>query len=441
MPHDAFGLPLSTSPAAAEAYELGVDRLLTGQPGFREAFDRAAQEDPGFALAHVARARALQIVGRGAEAREAVAVARGLAGGATARERGQVEALGRVVTGDPGALAASCEHLRAFPRDGMIVAPVAAVFGLFGLSGRPRRNEELLGFLGELAPHWGETTPYGAWFLAWYAFVHTELGQRARGRELAERAIAGLPHNANAAHSMAHVFYEADAADEGAAYLEAWLAGYDRGGLLHGHLSWHQALLELAAGRPAKLFALYRAAVAPTAVPADAPPMSVLTDAVSLLWRAALAGQEAPAGAWEEVRAYAAARFPGPAAAYLDVHAAAAYALAGDLPAAERVEAGLRAAADEGRLPAGDVAPAIAGAMIAFARGDLARAARTLEPHAGAFVRVGGSWAQRDLFLHTLLVAEARQGEAARARDVLARDAGRPASRFGEALVARAASA
>jgi hypothetical protein len=67
---DRYGLGLSTtSSAARDAYGDGCDAKLTMYPGAIEAFDRAIAADPGFALAHVAKAHALQESGEAAAAR------------------------------------------------------------------------------------------------------------------------------------------------------------------------------------------------------------------------------------------------------------------------------------------------------------------------------------------------------------------------------------
>src|SRR5215469_11508201 len=58
---DRYGLPLSTSSSARDAYVEGCDLVLTAYPGAVSAFDRAIADDPGFVLAHACRARALQI--------------------------------------------------------------------------------------------------------------------------------------------------------------------------------------------------------------------------------------------------------------------------------------------------------------------------------------------------------------------------------------------
>src|SRR5262245_41221827 len=101
MLRDRYDLPVSTaSPAALDAYVEGVDRVLSANAGADESFDRALAVDPGLALAHIGRARMLQLQARLAEAREAAAQARARTGGLTRRERSHVEALAVGLDGD-----------------------------------------------------------------------------------------------------------------------------------------------------------------------------------------------------------------------------------------------------------------------------------------------------------------------------------------------------
>jgi hypothetical protein len=104
------------------------------------------------------------------------------------------------------------------------------------------------------------------------------------------------------------------------------------------------------------MWAVYEGAIAPKACPL-APPLNTATDAPSLLWRAALAGEEVPAERWGEVRAFALARFPPTSIAFLDVHRAIACAMAGDPNTLESIVAAMRRADAEGRLPTGPVTP------------------------------------------------------------------------------------
>lgn len=73
---DRYGLRLSTaSPAARDACVEGCEAKLTMYPGAIEAFDRAIAADPGFALAHAARAHVRLENGDAVAARASMAAA------------------------------------------------------------------------------------------------------------------------------------------------------------------------------------------------------------------------------------------------------------------------------------------------------------------------------------------------------------------------------
>ncbi|MBK3411021.1 tetratricopeptide repeat protein, partial [Methylobacterium sp. IIF1SW-B5] len=72
--HDRRFLPLSTaSDTAAAQYREGIDLMLAAWPGAAEALDAAIAADPGFALAHAARARLHAMRGEPAAARACIA--------------------------------------------------------------------------------------------------------------------------------------------------------------------------------------------------------------------------------------------------------------------------------------------------------------------------------------------------------------------------------
>ena len=135
---DRYDLPLSTaSSAARDAYLEGCEAKLTMHPGAIEGFDRAIAADPGFALAHAARAHVLLERGDAAGARASMAAANSFAAGLSAREAGHIAFFDLLVAGDPeAALAALRAHLDAWPRDALVLATTAFTNGLIGSSGR-----------------------------------------------------------------------------------------------------------------------------------------------------------------------------------------------------------------------------------------------------------------------------------------------------------------
>ena len=408
MLQDRYGLTLSTTSASArDAYAEGLDLFLGANTGAEQAFARAALEDPSFALAHAGRARALQLRGRGREAAEAMAEARDGADGCSEREAGHLNALGLLIDGDgPGAYAAILAHLGDWPRDAMIAQPCCGVFGLIGFSGRAGREAEQLAFTDRLAPHYGDDW----WFLAQHGFSQVEAGQVAEAEGLLERALAGNPRNANAAHIRAHVHYEAGEREVGLERLDAWRRDYEREAQLSCHIAWHVAIWRSETGDMEEAWRVFEADVAPGG--AWGPPINVLTDSAAFVLRAGLAGGAVPEGVWERLSDYASEFFPNPGIAFADMHAALAHAMAGRGDALARI-------AEAAAGPAGDMVSGLAQALGAYARTDWEEAIGLLAPWMATHERVGGSRAQRDLLEFALLGALLRSGRTQEARRLL----------------------
>src|SRR5213078_2237904 len=351
---DRFGLALTTdSPQAAENYIRAVDLMLSANAGAETLLDGALDADPDFALAHIARGRLCQVQARIPEAKQAAARARGLAERVTARERGHIETIALVIDGLGAQAMARLEaHVADYPRDALALSPALGVFGLLGFSGRIDHHEAQLALLQRLAPQWDEDW----WFLTYLGWARIETGDVAAGAREVERALALNPNNAFAAHARAHGYFEAGDADAGAAFIAAWLPGYDRQSQLHCHLSWHLALFELARGQPERARALYQDAIRPAV--SHAPPLFNLADAASFLWRWRIYGEAPPLDEpWDEVVAHAKRYFPRAGIHFADVHAALAEAVSGEDAALAARIAQLGELDQAGRLPQGDVIP------------------------------------------------------------------------------------
>lgn len=417
MHSDRYGLPLSTSSQAArDAYVEGADCILSAVAGPEAHFRRALAADPDFALAHAGLARSMFLAAQVPPARTAAARARELATRATPREQGHVNAISLAIEGKaPDALAATREHVALYPRDAMALAPATGVFGLVGFSGRQQREEELLELLRGLAPHYGADW----WFLGVLAFAACECGLLDEAWDLIERSLGGNPRNAHGAHIRVHVLYEKGEPERASAYLDGWMPGFAREGLLHCHLSWHVALLALELGKLDRAWATYRSDVHPGG--AWGPPINVATDSPAFLWRSELTGEPRRPDLWREVHDFAGKSFPKARVAFADVHRAVACAATGDSAGLERLVGELRECLAAGTLPAGPVVATLAAAFGAFARADWDDAIALFERALPETARIGGSRAQRDLVEHTMVAAYLKAGRAADARRMIAR--------------------
>ena len=409
MLNDRYDNPLTTtSQSARDAYIEGVDSILSANAGGGRVLQRAIEADDGFALAHVALARTLQISARGAEAVEAMTKARALTAGTSDREKGHIAMLGHLIDGDgPSAYAAAIDHLAAYPRDALIAQPLTGVFGLIGFSGLAGREAEQLAFLARLAPHYGEDW----WFGTQFAFAQIEVGQADRASRTIKRALDSNPRSAHGAHVRAHVHYERGESEAGLLFLREWRQDYDRQGALHCHISWHVAIWTLERGDAAAAWRVIDDGVRPGK--AWGPPLNVLIDTASFLNRAELSGVATQPERWREVSEFAQQLFPNPGIAFADVHAALAHAMAGEADALAKLIA-------EPAGPAGEVVTALAQAFEAFARQDWAETIALLAPVMATHERIGGSRAQRDLLEFTQVAALLKLGRADDARLMLA---------------------
>lgn len=408
MLKDRYENDLSTSSSKArDAYVAGVDRLLSANAGAEAAFREAITHDEGFAAAHIALARTLQIAGRGNEVKAPLARARELAPATSAREQSHINILGMICSGQGAAgLEATRPHLAQWPRDAMTLAPSTSVFGLIGFSGKSGREQEQLDILEPLATNYGDDW----WFKTVLAFAEIELGLIERGRRNIDGAMAQFPRNAHGAHIKAHMHYEAGERPAGLAYLKDWAVDYPREGQIHCHVSWHLALWSMETGNATAAWDIYAKSLHPGG--AWGPQINVLTDCASFLLRAEFAGEGRRPDLWRELSAYATQWFPRSGVAFADVHAALAHAMAGDGAALARIS-------EDAKGPAADAVAPVARAFGAYARQEWATVISELDPVMAMHERLGGSRAQRDLIEYTMTVALLRSGKLEAARRLI----------------------
>ncbi len=412
---DRYGLAISTtSTAAAEHYVEGVDLLLEQGYGTEQCFQQAIEADEGFALAYAGLSMMQMLRGAAADAKASVAKAQQLVRSATRREQQHVEGVALFTNGQgPKSLAVTLEHLDEFPRDAVMMR-VANRLYLLGCSGAGVQNfpEELYAMLQKLEPSYGDDWA----FLGQYAFAHHETGRLDEALSLAERSLAARPTSGHASHSVAHVYFEKGNAVDGGDFLGNWLKGYDSRAPFKIHLSWHQALFELAQGKYSDAVKLYEDVIRPTVVEKSA---NSLMDSTSLMWRLRMYGNCNPPYPIEEIseQASPAANTPGPA--FRDAHAALAFAASGDEERLNSVKTRLRDLAGQGDALAKEVTLPLVKGIGAFADDRYEDAARYLEPVFPQLARVGGSHAQREVFEDTLLESYIRAEQYDKAEDLL----------------------
>lgn len=416
MLSDRYDLPISTaSTAARDAYVEGYELLLTVYPGAIEAFDRALEADPRLALAHAGKAQVLMREGKVGPAREAITAAKDVADGVSAREAGHIRFFDLAFSGQSdAAIELLYAHLIDWPRDALMVALASNPNGLIGSSGRVGQKRQNAELLDRLAPHYGDDY----WFLSYHAIALGEDGRVAEARPEIERSVMLNQKNAHCAHGVAHVCYESGDADGGRRFLSSWLESYPRDAAFRGHLSWHFALLELAAGNWEAVQQLYRDSIAPDRHPGG--PQQKTWDGVAFLWRSELAGHPRNESAWRTLYEYAASNLPRPGAGLADLHVMLAHAVMRDDAALTARTRQIEELAHENRYASGSYVPELARGFMAFERGEYPAAIAALAPLTKQSERIGGSRAQHDLIEFTLLKAYLNANLLEEARQLLA---------------------
>ncbi len=415
MHQDRFGQRITSQSArAVELYDDAVDRMFALQPGSGDLIDEALALDPAFALGHCAKARALAGTGDNAQARHYAARARDLAANLPERERRHAEIVSLVFHGESmAALDAVHEHASAYPRDPLPLSFALGVYGLFGFGGFIDFRERQVELLESVAHAYGEDD---WWFLASYGWALVEAGRSDDGIAMLDRALTLRPDNANAAHGRVHGYYEQGAVQEGEAFIEAWLPGYDRGATLHAHLAWHLALFALQRGDVERAQAIYLDSIRPAV--SQTLPLFTMIDCASFLFRASTAGCDVDAETWNEVLRLVEERFSRPGIPFVNTHVAMAYAGAEDHEAMQSLEQGVATLLDQGRQPSGPVVADLCSGIAAYGSGRYRDAAWVFLRAMPELARLGGSNAQRDVYIDLAVSANVRAGHFAAAREV-----------------------
>jgi hypothetical protein len=399
------GLAVTTSSEAAfTQYVAAVDAILAGRTDVDSFIASTLSYDGDMVMAWVLRS--LRERSRGQVDASLAALGRAAAGAraATERERSVIAFFDAFFGPDRFETERrGLDHLGSYPRDRIVVWHMHFLYNL-ALPAADRR-ERHRSLAEEHAAAWGDD-----WFLLGErAFIATEAGEHVEARELAERALIARPENAPAAHAMAHAMLETGANREGHVWLGAWLQEWGPASTSACHLTWHDALLQLADGEGAAA-----ARRLDEILNYSDQPVAALIDGSSLMWRLELEG-------WPE---------PLPWTALEDGPALPGFVF-GALHRA-LVLAGLRRP-EEIRADAEHLGGVTAEACRALAdcvEGDARAAADRLLAHEPDLVMIGGSRAQLEVLDDTLIASLARSGRVGDAtRRLEARLARRPSVR------------
>ena len=391
------------TPAARDAFERALEAHLSWRSGAELHLQQALQAAPTFTMAHVLSAYANLCSRDRQQVRQArIAYVRASRLRATARERLHVAAMGAALADDFQSFNTIVHDLlERFPRDVLALQIGHALDYLTG-------DIEAMGArITKVLPAWSQSTPGYHAVLAMQAFSLVESAQHGRAAECGLRALELDPRDARAHHALTHVYEMTGSAAAGMRWMQQRRLYWAADTVAATHLFWHWGLFHLAMGDIQTALVVYDEHVrrGRSAEIAD------MIDASALLWRIELLGGDS-GDRWTELAAAWEARIEDGYCTFNDMHAMLALVGARNWRAARRLENALhrsQARSDRYGEMTRLLGLPVCRALMAFGRGDYARAAQAVSLLPAAADRLGGSHAQRGLLHLTLLEAAQRR--------------------------------
>ena len=330
-------------------------------------------------------------------------------GGGTAYEKALVDSLGLASQGLLKKAASRLEvHLVEAPKDLLCLKLANA---LRFMTGEPQRMRAVT---GAALPAWRRGDPGYGFLLGMHSFGLEETGDFAEAETLGLQAVSLERADAWGVHALSHVLEMRGRADEGAAWMEASRDLWPQCNNFGFHLAWHLALFRLENAQYDAVLDLYDCEIRPV----ETDDFRDVSNAVSLLWRLQQEGVDV-GERWAGLHEIALRRRTDTAYVFASLHYLLALMGAGDRAAACELVENLRARAGS----AGDDQSAVAAevgyaaAKLMFEQKDL-NGVREISDIALRLPMIGGSRAQRDVFLRTLIMIAAENGDAAKFTDV-----------------------
>ncbi len=419
MYRDQGGFEITTDSAAAAA---ALSAAITAFNGWKLAampqLDGALAADPGCAMAHAVRGLLLHL---GRDARLApqigvnLAAAKAAPGPLTEREDLYVRALGDSLAGRlTGAITAYETILAAHPTDLLAQRLIQAELFWLGEMGWSADVSQ------RIAPAWNRDVPGWGLHRSCRAFDLEEIGQFDAAETMARQAVELDPTDAWGTHAVAHVMIMQGRFSEGVAWLEGLKDHWHETNQIALHLWWHRCLFHLEQGQNDAVLEIYDGWVRNRALPLvqETPDLYIdMQNGASMLLRLELLGITV-GGRWEELAALAGERLDDTTSPFTAAHLAAILAAAGRFDDAQTLVANLahfaKTESESATLAPRTAAAALpaARAAIAHRRGDFNEVIAQLLPARRLLRQIGGSHAQRDLFI-LLLADAARHAERA----------------------------
>ena len=433
MLEDAQGLSVATDrPESIAAIDTFVGTALSYGTDY-EPVVTAAQADPGCVMAGSLAASLMMWMEAGQSpqlARPQLDRCRPALATAGAREALWFQATEAWVDGDVASALAMLEQITdRWPRD--VFAMKLAQYHYFNLGW----SEKMLAVCQKVLP----ANEENGYLYGCLAFGLEQTHDLRRAEEAGRRAVEIYRADPWAHHAVAHVMETQGRIGEGVAWMEGLSDTWSGcNSFMLGHNWWHTALFHLDFGDARRVRQIHDQFVWGL----DKTYSQDQASSASLLWRMELRGIDV-GDRWGDLADHVEGRTGEHVQPFLDLHYLYALARAGRRTRVDEMLASLTAyaagAPELVRAAWVEVAVPAARGLAAHARGDYEAAYRDLTAATPRLQEIGGSHAQRDLFVQTWLDTLLRTNRGAEAVEMLqARAEARPGVPYGFDLLERA---
>ena len=416
---DAFGSDhASAHPVAVEAFSAAVKALASHRPHALTHLESALHADPGMTAAHALSGLADVILAsedhlanaRVKLAQGGIALAR--SGGGTAFERALITALAHAVEGRLRSAGDSLDDFLYGDPNAFVAAKLSHAFRfLIGDA------DGMVSLTARLSVDCEPTNAGYGYLLGCHAFGLEEVGRLHEAERVGRRALDICPDDAWGLHAVAHVYEMRGQTADGIAWLEGNRPVWSRCNNFSRHVAWHLALFALETGDHDSVLAIYDRDIADD-LSGD---FRDFANAASILWRLRQLGVNPGSARWDALAEVAHGHRRTATLVFAQLHVLIALIAAGRLDEAsemaELIHDKSRATTDQANV-ARNVGSELAHALLQSAQSGGQQApvgflARRLH-------RLGGSHAQRDVFLRSLALSARDAGDIAGLRQVMA---------------------